>query len=121
MNEGLSTYVSFVDMEKAFDWVDHDLLLYKLLSYNADGNFYFAIKAMYECTISSVRINSKQTPWFETRSGVRQGDTLWPSLFNVFLNDFIQDVNLLNCRIEIDDIMLSTLLYADDVILIAPT
>ena len=31
LNNGQSTYVAFVDMAKAFDWVNRDFLLYKLL------------------------------------------------------------------------------------------
>ncbi len=34
-------------MQKAFDWVDRDLLFYKLLKYNINGNIYKCIKAMY--------------------------------------------------------------------------
>ena len=40
MLEQKSTYISFIDFEKAFDWIDRDMLMYKLISYNVDGNFY---------------------------------------------------------------------------------
>ena len=42
-----STYVSFIDFEKAFDWINRDLLLYKLIMNGIDGKFYFAIKSLY--------------------------------------------------------------------------
>ena len=47
---GKSTFVSFIDFEKASDWIPRDLLLYKLLSYNVDGHFYNVIKSMYSNT-----------------------------------------------------------------------
>jgi len=73
-------YVAFVDMMKAFDWVDRDLMLYKLLYYNIDGKVYNAIRAMYSGTHSCVKLKQMTTDWFQTHYGVRQGDTLNPTL-----------------------------------------
>ena len=39
---------AFIDLEKAFDWVNRDLLLYKLIEYDVDGNIYKAIKAIHQ-------------------------------------------------------------------------
>ena len=66
----------FIDLEKAFDWVDRDLLLYAVLKLNIDGKVYFAIKAMYTNTFSCLKINNFLTEWFGVNSGVRRGDTL---------------------------------------------
>ncbi len=40
----LFTFSAFVDMQKAFNWVDRDLLFLKLLINNSDGNVHNAIK-----------------------------------------------------------------------------
>ena len=77
---------------KAFDWIPRDLLLYKILSYNVDGNFYNVIKSMYSNTTSSLKLNNIFTKWFDTTTGVRQGDTLSPILSNIFLNELITDL-----------------------------
>ena len=114
-----STYCCFIDMKKAFDWVNRDLLLYKLLSYNIDGKIYKCIKAMYSNPISSIKLNDYLTDWFHTDSGVRQGDSLSPTLFGIFVNDLVQDINQLNIGIQAGDINLSILLYADDIVLMA--
>ncbi len=42
-------------MQKAFDGVDRDMLFYKLIEYNIDGNIYNYIKALYHHPISSVK------------------------------------------------------------------
>ena len=81
------TFVAFIDFSKAFDWVDRELLLYKLLRSSVDGPFYFVIKSMYTKTRSTVKVNDDLSNWFETECGVRQGDVLSPTLFNIFIND----------------------------------
>ena len=67
-----------------FDWVDRELLLYTLINYNIDGKVYSAIKAMYTKTMSCIKINNFLTKWFEVNNGVRQGDTLSPTLCNLY-------------------------------------
>ena len=119
LNYGLSTYVAFIDMAKAFDWVDRDLLLYKLLLSGVDGNFYKAVKAMYTNTESCVRLDGKCTNLFKTASGVRQGDVLSPTLFSLFINGLVEELNELNLGIKIEETHIFALLYADDIALIA--
>ena len=113
---GKSTYVSFIDFEKAFDWIPRDFLLYKLLSYNVVGIFYNAIKSMYSNTTSSLKLNNIFTKWFDTTTGVRQRDTLSPTLFNIFLDDLITDLEQFP-GIETDDFSLSVLCFADDIVI----
>ncbi len=79
--QNLFTFAAFVDMQKAFDWVDRDLFILKLLINNIDGKVYDAIKAMYSNTIAIIRINGFETHLFSCKSGVRQGDVLSTTLF----------------------------------------
>ena len=116
-----STFVSFIDAEKAFDRVDRSLLMYKLLKSGVNGKFYEGLITMYSGCLSAVSINGKLTDWFNIGYGVRQGDTLSPTLFNIFINDLIDDVNSLNLGVSIGNRKLSILLYADDVVLLADT
>ena len=57
---------------------------------------------MYSNTTSSVKLNNIFTKWFDTTTGVRQGYTLYPTLFNIFLNDLITDLEQFS-SIETDD------------------
>ena len=45
--ENKPTFVDFVDFEKAFDWVNRDLLALKLLKAGVNGKFYQAVKSLY--------------------------------------------------------------------------
>ena len=115
----LSTYAAFIDFKKAFDYVNRDLLMYKLLKCNVDGHMYQAIKALYQNTTACMQINEHFTSWFPTSCGVRQGDNLSPTLFNLFLNDLALELKSMNCGLKFNGEDLCILLYADDIILLS--
>ncbi len=46
--QGKPTYTAFMDVEKAFDMVDKDLLLYKWLNIGIKGHIYEYIKSIYK-------------------------------------------------------------------------
>ena len=50
-NDGKSLFTAFIDMQKAFDWLDKDLLLYKLLNYDINGQIYNAVDQLYVCSL----------------------------------------------------------------------
>lgn len=71
-----NVYVSFIDLQKCFDFIDRDMMLYKLLLNNIDGKLYKSVKNIYQSSESCVRINGKLTNWFDCKTGVKQGDHL---------------------------------------------
>lgn len=95
------------------------MMLYKLLLNNIDGKLYKSVKNIYQSSESCVRINGKLTNWFDCKTGVKQGDNLSPTLFSIFINDLIQEINNMNLGIELGNRKLSILLYADDIALVA--
>lgn len=116
-----STYVAYLDAEKAFDRVDRTLFMYKLLMCGVNGQLYNNIKCIYNQTSYCINVNEMLTSWFDTECGVRQGDTLSPTLFGIFINDIVKEVNALNVGIDLDNEQISILLYADDIALISDT
>lgn len=114
-----SVFASFIDLEKAFDWIHRDLLLYRLLQYNIDGKIYKSIKSLYEHNESCIRLNNLHSDWFDVNSGVKQGDNISPTLFSLYLNDLAKEIKDLNLGIQVDDVNVGILLYADDMVLVA--
>ena len=119
INQKLETFSAFLDLKKAFDSVQRDFLLYKLNNIGIDGKMYFSIKSLYENTKACVRVNQEFTSLFATPSGVRQGDTLLPTLFSIYINDLFYEVDRLNCGVKIDGRHVSILFYADDIVLLS--
>ena len=117
LHENKPTFAAFLDMEKAFDRVYRDLL--RLLEYGIDGKLYNSIKNMYGDNKSSILLNDLSTDCFNVTSGVRQGDTLYPILFSLFINELAVGVNNLNLGIDIGGKKLSILLYVDDIVLMS--
>ena len=120
-SRGLDTFCAFVDFQKAFDWVSRDLLLYKLATtFDIHGRLFNTLSTIYESSTSQIRLNGKLTAPFDVSSGVKQGDIISPILFSMYLNDLATGIKELNCGIDVDGYNLSILLYADDIVLIAP-
>ncbi len=84
-----------------------------------DGNMYFILKCLYKATEASVLVNDQTTEWFQTLQGVRQGDSLSPTLFSIFLNDLATEIKEMSCGVKFGDCNIGILLYADDVALIS--
>lgn len=116
-----SVFACFIDAEKAFDKIDRDLLFYKLLNIGVDGKMYNSIKNIYSQSFNSVSLNGLLTNWFTSDCGVKQGDTLSPTLFGIFVNDLISDVKQLDKGIQLGNEKVSILVYADDIVILANT
>ena len=128
---GLSTFLSFIDFQKAFDSIDRNLLFFKLSQIGISGKFYNAIKAMYSNPRSKILLNEYETDFFECPIGVKQGDNISATLFSIFINDLAEQIketkvglylneNLLDdsCKSSCEDFFLNILLYADDICLL---
>ena len=82
--EGRSVFSAFLDMKKAFDRIDGDLLSYKLLSVGINGKSFNSIKQLCQSTTSGIKLNSITTEWFNVKSGVREKGILYLPLYLMF-------------------------------------
>jgi hypothetical protein len=83
------------------------------------GKILKAVKLLYTSISAYVRITGHLTEWFEVRSGLRQGCSLSPIVFNVFINDLAVKIRALELGIDIGGEKVCIRLYADAVVLLA--
>ena len=99
LDKGEKIGVILMDLSRAFDTINHSLLLAKLDVYGFSRT---SLKLMqnYLCNRQQrISINGSFSDWTEVITGVAKGSILGPLLFNIFLNDifmFISKCNLCN-------------------------
>lgn len=97
----------YLDYAKAFDKVDHKLLLSKLHRYGFSANIIDWIKSFLTDRSQNVVLNGHQSTMGKILSGVPQGTVLGPILFILFIDDLQHYVKHSQVRFFADDTRLS--------------
>ena len=77
------------DLSKAFDCLNHELLIAKLDAYNFDNSSLEVIRSYLSNRKHRTKINNTFSEWAEIFDGIPQGSILGPLLFNIYMNDIL--------------------------------
>ena len=118
-NSKQKLYIGFIDFMKAFDSVWHTGLLYKILKIGVSNAFFKIVKSMYSKILVAIQVGNSISPNFPSMVGIRQGNNLSPSLFNIFINDLPQIFDDDCTPASFGNMKLSCLLFADDLVVLS--
>ena len=91
-----------IDLQKAFDTVDHSILLDKLNAIGVSGSALNWFRSYLTSRRQCIEVDGNRSDFMEISCGVPQGSNLGPQLFLLYINDMHSS---LKCRLS---------LYADD-------
>ena len=93
----------FIDLKKAFDTIDHDVLLAKLRAYGTDDLAIAWFRSYLTNRQQRCFVNGKLSRSLTISRGVPQGSIIGPLLFLVYINDLPECLNEGFPRIFADD------------------
>ena len=86
-------HLAFIDLQKAYDSVDRAILWRKLESMGVKGKFLASLKSLYQGDFVTAEVNGVTTSPVYLSRGVRQGCSLSPMLFALYIAEMGQDLH----------------------------
>lgn len=106
IGEGNLTFAVFIDLKRAFETIDRQILVAKLQRYGFKENVLDWICSYLVMRTQKVKYNNCSSETLENNTGVPQGSILGPLLFILYINDI--ETIFTHCKIH---------LYADDALI----
>ena len=121
ISHGSTVNLCALDVSKAFDKMNHHGLFVKLMDRRIPNGLLLLLENWFKIGVTCVKWANLFSVFYEVPCGIRQGGVLSPYLFAVYIDSVAEKVRakLLGCHIKMT--CLSIILYADDILLLAPS
>ena len=93
----------FLDLSKAFDTLNFDILLNKLQYYGIHGIALSLIKSYLTNRFQYVQFENSESDLLEIKTGILQGSILGPLFFSIMINDLVKSSNKFKFLMYADD------------------
>ena len=102
LNEKRISFLLFLDLKKAFDFVSHSILLRKLYQNRFRGPSFNLLQSYLTNRSICTKVDGKLSKPYSIHCGIRQGSVLGPSLFLIFVSD-LPNVSKFDTTLFADD------------------
>lgn len=102
-DSSMVTFLVLLDFSKAFDIINHDLLVSKLVYYGCSGSALRWFVSYLDCRVQQVRLLNVLSSVLPVTRGVPQGSILGPVLFSIFTTDISNVILGSNYHLYADD------------------
>jgi exonuclease III len=113
-------YACFLDLSKAFDRVNYNILWRKLGETGMPSECVKIFEYWYLHQSNQVRWADEMSAEYKLECGVRQGGITSPKLFNLYMDELIAGLSSMHAGCYIDGVSVNNISYADDMVLLAP-
>ena len=107
IDNGLINGVVFIDLKKAFDTIDHQIMLQKLRNYGIDQMSLTWFESYLSNRTQKCRVNDQLSNSAPVTCGVPQGSNLGPIHFLIYMNDLPNCLNHAIPRMFADDMSIN--------------
>ena len=119
--EGKEVHKAYIDIHKAYDSVNRQVLWEKLRKLNFGDSFIRCLKNLYKDDCIQTEVHGLRSEKVFLSRGVRQGCSLSPILFALYISDMGFDLANSCHGFMLMDTRISALFFADDILLVART
>jgi len=121
LKRGSNVNLGSIDISKAFDKVNRYILFDKLKTKNCPEKFILILQCWLSKSTTTVKWNGHFSIPISLSCGVRQGSILAPYLFAIYVDNILCKLHSVNVGCHIHFTNFNSLMYADDLLLIALT
>ncbi len=116
---GAHMYLATLDSQKAFDVVDHRILLDKLYHQNIHPDLWLIVKEMYKGLTARVKWKNGLSSSYSVKQGIRQGGVLSTHFYKTYINDLLSELEHHKIGMQIGNTYVGSPCCADDVALLS--
>ena len=103
LDKGNFSSVTFIDLQKAFDTVNHDFLLKKIYLYGIKDKEFCWFRSYLSHRNQCCKVGGQSSTYKNIACGVPQGSCLGPLFFLVYINDLLLSLNHSEVNMYADD------------------
>jgi len=107
-------FSAFLDVSKAFDRTNHNLLFAKLFKRNVPMCIVRLLLSWYKQQTIQVKWGTNYSPPFTVTNGVKQWGVLSPYLFPVYLDELSIQLGSARVGCTVENMVVNHLMFADD-------